>query len=377
MQLTEKFKYLIDKQLESFGCDLGVINLVAYVAMPTNKSKASFEIIGQWPKNNMVLPPVDEDPELKAASPSRRWYPLQEDNYLIGVLRVEREIEEKDWPDVLDLRLLALATSLAQCISIELERKKLLERIILQKDQISMIIHQLRNPLAALRTYAKLLLKKIDPDSANLNLVEGILNEQSQIDKYIGAFEELEELYLRPNPLEGNRLLLPPNLNDDQLIKIKEIIEPLVERGSSRAKLEGHKWQGPKEWPTWTLVPIKSEYSIIAEILANLLENAFIYSDKSSTIGLDISSDGLCVWDQGKMIPEDEKKKIFNKGFRGKKSLNSSGTGIGLFVAKKLANKINSRLLLLDSPSLFNNYLPEKGNAFFLKIPVKKLLKKS
>ena len=55
MNLSKKFEELIIKQLESFGCSMGVTHLVMYLASAKQGTKASFEIIGQWPQIDRLL----------------------------------------------------------------------------------------------------------------------------------------------------------------------------------------------------------------------------------------------------------------------------------------------------------------------------------
>ena len=55
MKIPKKFEDLITKQLESFGCSLGVTHLVIYIASAQQGSKANFEMIGQWPKVDRFL----------------------------------------------------------------------------------------------------------------------------------------------------------------------------------------------------------------------------------------------------------------------------------------------------------------------------------
>ena len=123
MKLSKKFEELIIKQLESFGCSMGVTHLVMYLASTEQGTKASFEMIGQWPQIDRLLVSVEDDPSLKVSSPNRRWYPLQENDILLGVLRVETDLKEGNWPVSLDSRLKALSLSLGKCVSIELERQ--------------------------------------------------------------------------------------------------------------------------------------------------------------------------------------------------------------------------------------------------------------
>ena len=86
MKLSKKFEELIIKQLVSFGCSMGVTHLVMYLASTEQGTKASFEMIGQWPQIDRLLISVEDDPSLKVSSPNRRWYPLQENDILLGCL---------------------------------------------------------------------------------------------------------------------------------------------------------------------------------------------------------------------------------------------------------------------------------------------------
>ena len=80
MKPSIKFEDLVLKQLESFGCFMGVRHLVVYLASAKEGANAGFELIGQWPQIDRSLLPIDDDPELKFASANRRWYPLQDED---------------------------------------------------------------------------------------------------------------------------------------------------------------------------------------------------------------------------------------------------------------------------------------------------------
>jgi len=92
-------------------------------------------------------------------------------------------------------------------------------------------------------------------------------------------------------------------------------LRPILERGKANADLENRDWTEPFLWPDWTLSPLKAKYAVIAEIVANLLENAFKYAQKDAEIGLAITSNGLCIFDDGKKITKNEKEKIFENRF--------------------------------------------------------------
>jgi len=373
MEPSIKFEDLVLNQLESFGCFMGVRHLVVYLASAKEGANAGFELIGQWPQIDRSLMPIDDDPELKVASPNRRWYPLQNEDILIGVLRVETEFNDSEWPRILDSRLKALASSLAKTFSIEIERERSNKEITYLRNQVGVIAHQLRNPLAALRTYAKLLMKRLGSDSDALDIVKSMLIEQNQINEYVDSFDQLNETLKMQLGISDERLLLPPNLKSNKLINIESLLLPIFERGKASAKLQNKIWSQDIKWPDWILGEVPSKYGVIAEILANLLENAFKYSMDNAEVGIKFIKFGLLIFDTGKAISKEEKVNIFKKGFRGNASKDKEGSGVGLYLAKKLANEIGGDLILydkdcdLDLNSHFED--PHKLNIFFLQFP--------
>ena len=373
MEPSIKFEDLVLNQLESFGCFMGVRHLVVYLASAKEGANAGFELIGQWPQIDRSLMPIDDDPELKVASPNRRWYPLQNEDILIGVLRVETEFNDSEWPLILDSRLKALASSLAKTFSIEIERERSNKEITYLRNQVGVIAHQLRNPLAALRTYAKLLMKRLGSDSDALDIVKSMLIEQNQINEYVDSFDQLNETLKIQLGMSDERLLLPPNLKSNKLINIQSLLLPIFERGKASAKLQNKIWSQDIKWPDWILGEVPSKYGVIAEILANLLENAFKYSMDNAEVGIKFIKFGLLIFDTGKAISKEEKVNIFKKGFRGNASKDKEGSGVGLYLAKKLANEIGGDLILYDKDCDLDLKLhfedPHKLNIFFLQLP--------
>lgn len=121
-------------------------------------------------------------------------------------------------------------------------------------------------------------------------------------------------------PSPGRRfapLLLPPSLGSSSEQPLNSMLQPLLQRASATAALQGRCWHGPDQLPQW-----QGDAGTVAEILANLLENAFRYSRSGSAVGLHVAPtpDGgweLGVWDGGDPIPAEERERIFEVGVRG------------------------------------------------------------
>ena len=370
MRYSERFLNFVQQQLMSFQADQQLEHVVVYVAKSGDSGSPTLDVVGQYPNSERVLQPVETDTALRTPSSNRRWYPLQEGSILLGVIRAERIPSDEEWPESLDHRLQSISISLANSLASELDRKRLLDQLNDQKEQISLMVHQLRNPLAALGTYAKLLLRKIGPESEHENLVKGLITEQEQVNKYLSALDKLSQVKLPQADDGSNRLLLPPLLPAENGISVKSLIEPLIERAKARANLQGRKWFSPLNWPTWMESRSFSD-GVIAEIVANLLENAFRYSPPKSSIGIEVNEEGICIWDEGIPINKDEREKIFQKGFRGESGSKMSGSGIGLALARDLARQVGGDLKLIIDPSLFKSSLPKSGNAFVFNLEPK------
>ncbi|BEV35587.1 HAMP domain-containing histidine kinase [Synechococcus sp. M16CYN] len=302
------------------------------------------------------------DIELRQTNEERRWYPLQDADLILGALHVELE-PGLSWTKDLDEQMCRCALSISNALGRDLECMQLRKELHHERNQLKMLVHQLRNPLAALRTYAQLIIRRLGPENIHLPLIDGILTEQRQLGRYIDAIETLGQQKLPSGSDTSSPYLLPPDAAQ-QNKNLKELLIPLIERASATASLQGRQWHGPSQWPAWG--GCSAGDGSTAEIVANLLENAFRYSPPGCAVGLTLLADGLCVWDGGPPIATDERQLIFRRGERGITSRDRPGTGLGLALARALAERNGGQLTLSVEPWRINTNLPKQGNAFRL-----------
>jgi two-component system phosphate regulon sensor histidine kinase PhoR len=106
----------------------------------------------------------------------------------------------------------------------------------------------------------------------------------------------------------------------------------------------------------------------LEELLQNLITNAIKYTKKGSVTIIIMQKSNLITFaikDTGIGISKSDQQKVFGKFYRSEdyRTRESSGTGLGLYVAQKLAHKIGTKILLksrLNFGSTFSITLPAK-----------------
>ena len=113
-------------------------------------------------------------------------------------------------------------------------------------------------------------------------------------------------------------------------------------------------------------VRVRGDPDRIAQILGNLLDNAFKFSPHHSPIDVSLSViDGeaiVRVTDHGIGVPADETDRLFTPFFRTSRTHDLAGTGLGLHISRRLAEQHGGRLWLESST--------DAGSVFMLALPI-------
>ena len=80
---SERFLNFVQQQLMSYQAEHELEHVVVYVARSGDSGSPTLEVVGQWPKSEKILQPVETDTALRTPSSNRRWYPLQEGSILL------------------------------------------------------------------------------------------------------------------------------------------------------------------------------------------------------------------------------------------------------------------------------------------------------
>jgi len=144
-------------------------------------------------------------------------------------------------------------------------------------------------------------------------------------------------------------------------IELHEIISRIVENYRQHAKSKGIEIE---------YKPIRGKVManyLIENIFSNIIQNAIMHSNCNKIrIWGEYDEEKkmykISIEDNGKGIPNDIKKKIFNPGVKGK---DSKGSGLGLYLVKKLVESYGGIIELKETPrgTIFNIYLPKAHNS--------------
>lgn len=112
-----------------------------------------------------------------------------------------------------------------------------------------------------------------------------------------------------------------------------------------------------------TDIDIKGDTLLLQMLINNLLENAVKYSPKEKEIvclliNKNEETAELCIKDEGQGIPDDEKKKIFQRFYRIGNELTrkAQGTGLGLYLCKIIAGYHNADISVTNNKPVGSNF---------------------
>jgi two-component system sensor histidine kinase KdpD len=117
-------------------------------------------------------------------------------------------------------------------------------------------------------------------------------------------------------------------------------------------------------------VEVLSDPEMLSLAVVQLVDNAFRYSRPASPIAVTVNSEaGLAVvrvTNEGNSIPPEEQSRIFDRFYRGATGHHAPGTGLGLYVARKIILAHGGTL------ELDNEHVYGPNTTFYLKLPVAK-----
>ncbi len=205
-----------------------------------------------------------------------------------------------------------------------------------QQNFMMAVTHELKTPIAVTQLNIETLLKRELQADQQKQLLNNSLKETQRLDA------------LCNNILLAAQLDLADYQQNKQSIQLSEMVKGVIK--SFEERFPARK----------IMVDVQEEIMMFAEpllmqmLLQNLLDNANKYAPLETPIEVVLEKTDrqilLQVKDQGTGIPPAERDRVFNKFYRmGNESTRSAkGTGLGLYLCKKIAQFHKAQLLISD-----------------------------
>jgi signal transduction histidine kinase len=279
---------------------------------------------------------------------------------VVGVLEVANRMGDISTFDEEDLKLFE---TLAGNGSLAIQNARLVERLEdsldrltemnrVKDDFVATVSHELRTPLTIIQGFIKTLISN-DPtfDAAERRrLLEAA-------DRGAWRLRELIEQLLMVSRLESDTTSLQL-----QPVSVPEVVADVVREMEGRR--DGHTIdvQVPSDLP-----PVLSDRPKLHRILSSVVDNALKHTRAESTVTVTASREGtavaVSVCDEGPGIPASHHERIFERFFQVDSSTTrpAGGTGLGLYIARRLAEELGAKLWLERSD--------EQGSEFRISVP--------
>ena len=226
------------------------------------------------------------------------------------------------------------------------------------KDEfISMASHQLRTPLTSVKGYVSMVL---DGDVGKVSSQQRQLLEQ--------AFTSSQRMvYLIADLLNVSRLKTGKFIIEPVQSQLADVVESEIGQLKEAVKVHNLelKFDKPANFPLINIDETKTR-----QVIMNFIDNAIYYTPAGGHIKVELTADDKAITfkviDDGLGVPKAEQAHLFTKFFRAgnAKKARPDGTGLGLFMAKKV--------IVAQGGSLIFESEEGKGSTFGFILPLQK-----
>ncbi|MBD2579078.1 ATP-binding protein [Oscillatoria sp. FACHB-1406] len=306
--------------------------------------------------------------------------PLLYEDRALGLLVARRK--ERKWKkqELLQIEQVARTLAIARCLEVERDwyRQQFQQQVQIRRVQQNILddwLHQFRNPLTALRTFGKLLLKRLFPEDRNHQTAANILRESDrlqdllqQFDGYLDSLEaalthiEQDQRYALASsadrsidavatPATGSLYLLPGGEVQLEPLAVKDVLEPLI--ASAEAIASERNLTLETRIPT-SLAPVQADARALREVCSNAIDNALKYTPSGGRVAIEAGLEkpkmqGIAVRDTGPGIPPEDQAHLFERHYRGVQARGEiPGTGLGLAIAKELIEQMQGEIEIIS-----------------------------
>jgi two-component system, OmpR family, sensor histidine kinase CiaH len=214
-----------------------------------------------------------------------------------------------------------------------------------QENFMMAITHELKTPIAIAKLNLETLLKYSLSEEKKQKMLQATLQETNRLNT-------LASNILVSSQLEGGRYRIAKEELD-----LSDLVKTAVNDFKNR--FPDRSWQCEIE----PEIDINGDSLLLQILVNNLIENAIKYSPKEGSITCKLTQKNKTilfqVLDEGAGIPDDEKKRVFEKFYRigNETTRTTKGTGLGLYLCKKIVEDHNGHIKVADNLNRGSNFM--------------------
>ena len=237
------------------------------------------------------------------------------------------------------------------------ERQRLAEELKHADDDrnafLSLLAHELRNPLSPILT-AACAMKKVSCDAQIVRMADVVERQVKLLSRFVGDLLDASNL-----AATGIVLRVIP-------VALSKVVDSALDALSARAQARGQKVEVDFDARDKTVI---CDPERLSQALANVLLNASEFTEGGGSIALRVKVDGALVEaeieDSGIGIPSEQIDKIFKPyaQFATHKERLRSGAGLGLAIAKDICERHGGAITATSAG-------PGLGSQFRLLLPI-------
>jgi len=215
-----------------------------------------------------------------------------------------------------------------------------------ERNFLMVVSHELRTPVTAIRGHVEAIREGLAEDAeareASLDVIRAATDRLARL---VGDLLDLARL-------EADQFTL-----EEQEVELKRLLEQAYQSFTEEARRRGIDY----ECSLSANPVISTDGDRVLQIVSNLLDNAFAWTPDGGRIALELASSNgsiaVSVSDSGPGIGREERERIFRPFW----SRAGDGTGLGLPIARQLAQALGGELALESEPG--------QGSRFELRLP--------
>ncbi|TSC95858.1 MAG: Signal transduction histidine kinase [Parcubacteria group bacterium Athens1014_10] len=235
------------------------------------------------------------------------------------------------------------------------EKSRYLQELLnIKTDFLRVANHQLNTPISVVLGAFSMMDEKIWDTAKSLETIKAGFKRIAQtVQDFWDAYE-----------LEGEKMEMKPIQTD-----ITAIVEKLILEKQKMPLAIQRKLYISVSRPSFKIPPVWCDSKKITHVISNLLDNAIYYTEQGGvTISYELIDSKyfkINVTDTGAGISEDDKKILFQKFSRGRgaSSLHPDGSGLGLYISKKIIEGNNGEMTCISKGA-------GKGSTFSFTVPI-------